>query len=225
MQAVHKEQQFNDHQPDLNELSRDHALYDTRFRRLIGERAWAGLPRAVQLRFSKRLSDNALANYQGRVIETRHSRCGWLLAQLCRMVGAPLPLHRDPDVPAVVIVSEDKASGGQCWSRIYGREHGFPQVIHSAKRFAGPTGLEEYLGRNLGMALLVKADARGLVFRSDHYFVMLGKFRLKIPHWMGPGRTVVVHRDLGGGRFAFDLELHHPLLGEMVHQHAEFRDA
>lgn len=201
------------------------APYDTRFRRLIGEQNWSLLPAAVQHRFSKRLSHNALAHYRGEVVETRHSRAGWLLAQLCRVVGAPLPLYADRNVPAVVVVSEDRQSGGQCWTRIYGRERGFPQVIHSAKRFAGPTGLEEYLGRKLGMALSVEADEKGLIFRSDHYFVSLFGKRIRLPRWLGPGATTVIHRDLGGGRFAFDLDLRHPVLGELVHQHAEFHDA
>lgn len=199
-------------------------LYDTRFRHLVGEAGWSRLPEAVRRRFSKRLGGYHLARYEGVVLEVRQSRAGWLLAQLCRVIGAPLPLHRDCGVPAVVIVSEDRASGGQCWSRIYARKSGFPQVIHSAKRFAGSTGLEEYLGRRIGMALVVEADSRGLVFRSDHYFVILFGRRWRLPHWIGPGRTKVTHRDLGEGRFHFDLDLVHPLLGELVHQHAEFCD-
>ena len=199
--------------------------YDPRFRRLIGEKSWACLPKAVQKRFSKGLCHNALTTYRGQIFVTRHSRLGWLFAHACRVIGGPLPLHRDANVPAVVVVSEDRQRGGQCWTRIYGRERGFPQVIHSAKRFAGSTGLEEYLGNRLGMALHVEADEHGLVFRSDHYFFSLFGRRIRIPHWASPGRTTVTHHDLGAGRFVFDLDLTHPIFGELVHQHAEFRDA
>lgn len=201
------------------------SLYDTRFRRLVGEVDWASLPDAVRRRFSKRLSQAQVALYAGEVEEIRFSRVGWLLAQLCRVIGAPLPLHRDRGVAATVSVSEDGASGGQCWTQIYTRTRGFPQAIHSAKRFAGPTGLEEYLGRGLGMALRVAVVDGGLEFRSDHYFVALGTWHLRLPHWMGPGRTIVRHIDRGQGAFEFSLSLRHPLLGVLVHQVGGFRDA
>ena len=200
-------------------------LHDLRFRSLFGREAWSLLPVAVQQRFSKRLSGIAVALYRGRVVRTEHSLAGWLLAQGLRLIGAPLPLSRDDDVPAVVCVSEDAVSGGQVWSRMYGRRRGFPQVIHSAKRFAGITGLEEYVGRGIGMALRVEPMADGLRFVSDHYFVMIGGWRWRMPRWAAPGRTVVEHHDLGGGRFAFDLELRHPMLGLLVAQHAVFDDA
>lgn len=200
-------------------------LLDLRFRALIGRAAWDGLPPLVQKRFSKRLSGVAVALYRGRVVRTDHSAIGWLFAQGLRLVGAPLPLSRDADVPAVVCVSEDAASGGQVWSRMYGRRRGFPQVIHSAKRFAGATGLEEYVGRGIGMALRVEPMVDGLRFVSDHYFVMVGARRLRLPRWLAPGRTIVEHHDLGDGRFAFDLELRHPLAGRLVAQHAVFDDA
>ena len=201
------------------------ALLDLRFRRLIGRGAWDALPAAVQERFSKRLSGVAVALYRGRVVRTEQSAAGWLLAQALRLIGAPLPLSRDEDVPAVVCVSEDAVAGGQVWSRMYGRRRGFPQVIHSAKRFAGVTGLEEYVGRGIGMALRVEPLADGLRFVSDHYFVMVGQWRWRMPRWAAPGRTIVEHHDLGGGRFAFDLELRHPWFGLMVAQHALFDDA
>ena len=204
---------------------RNAALHDLRFRTLIGRVGWDALPTAVQKRFSKRLSGVAVALYRGRVVRTEFSALGWLFAQSLRLVGAPLPLSRDADVPAVVGVSEDAASGGQIWSRMYGRKRGFPQVIHSAKRFAGATGLEEYVGRGIGMALRVEPMADGLRFVSDHYFVMIGLARWRLPRWAEPGRTIVEHHDLGDGRFAFDLELRHRWLGRLVAQHALFDDA
>ena len=197
---------------------------DLRFRLLLGEEAWASLPIAVQARFAKRLGPNAVALYRGAVVETRLSRIGWLLAQCLRPMGAPLPLRSECGGAAVVCVSEDSATGGQCWSRLYTSAHGLPQVIHSAKSFSGPTGLEERVGMGIGMALDVAASSAGLSFTSAQYFWQVGRVRFRLPRWMTPGHTIVTHCDLGAGRFAFDLSVIHPWFGELVHQHALFQD-
>lgn len=210
--------------PAPNAGETDDALYDYRFRRLVASQDWDALPGDVRRRFSKRLSGQRVAAYSGEIIWTRLSGAGRLLAQLCRLIGAPLPLAASGPAPAAVAVSEDRASGGQVWTRIYGRAHGFPQVIHSAKRFAGPTGLEEHIGGGFGMALTVRAEADALIFVSDHYFWQAGRVRIRLPHWIAPGRTVVTHQHLGSGRFAFDLKVTHRLLGEILSQHGLFRD-
>jgi hypothetical protein len=153
------------------------------------------------------------------------SRCGRLLARALRPIGAPLPLSRNAFVPATVCVTEDPASGGQLWIRIYGRRtSAFPQMIRSIKRFAGPTGLEEYIGCGIGIALNVAVEDGALHFLSDHYFVVLGRLRLRLPRWLAPGRMKVSHIDCDHGWFAFVLSLDHPLLGTLVRQTALFRE-
>ena len=195
---------------------------DLRFRRLVGEAGWAELPEAVRARFSKRLGRGRTAIYCGEVVECRMSRFGVVLAQLGRLIGGPLPLSRDCWTPAAVSVTEDPCRNGQIWTRIYGRSRGFPQVIHSAKRFCGPTGLEEYLGGGFGIALAVRVEKGTLSFLSDHYFLKIGPLRLRIPAWLSPGRMRVSHVECGGGRFAFVLDLTHKLFGLLVRQTAMF---
>ena len=196
-------------------------LGDLRFRTLIGETAWASLPEAVRERFGKSVAGRPVV-YAGEIVECRISRVGWLLAQVMRLAGAPLPLFRDTFVPAVVSVSEDSEAGGQFWTRIYGRRRGFPQVIHSSKRFAGPTGLEEYIGRGLGIALRVEVENEALHFLSDHYFLKIGRRRFRLPRFLSPGGLTVSHIDCAHGWFAFRLVLRHPLLGELIGQTAMF---
>jgi hypothetical protein len=178
----------------------------------------------VRARFEGHIGAAATIIYAGEVIECRMSRWGRLLAQLVRLIGAPLPLSRDDGVPAAVSVTEDVASGGQFWTRVYGRRRGFPQVIHSAKRFAGPTGLEEYIGCGIGIALRLEVADAALHFLSDHYFLKLGRARVRLPRWMSPGRMRVSHIDCGHGWFAFVLALDHPWLGELVRQTALFEE-
>ena len=199
-------------------------LHDLRFRALVGAEAWDLLPVEVQRRFSKRLSGAQVALYRGLVVEMRVSRLGWLLAQLCRLVGAPLPLNRKSGGGALVVVSEDRNGGGQNWTRIYARPSGFPQVIHSAKRFCGPTGLEEYLGGGLGMALRMETLSDGIAFVSDHYFFQIGPRRTRLPLALTPGVTRVTHRQVAGASFLFGLEVVHPLAGTLIRQEILFDD-
>jgi Domain of unknown function (DUF4166) len=199
-------------------------LADARFRALVGEAAWAELPEPVQRRFSKCLAPDAAIIYRGTVVATELSRIGRVLAFLGRAIGAPLPLTNGATGPAVVSVTEDACLGGQCWTRIYARPGRFPQAVHSAKRFRGPTGLEEYVGYGIGMALRVSVEKGALVFRSDHYFFQVGQRRWRVPKLLEPGLMQITHREEGGGTFAFELQLAHPALGTLVSQLAYFSD-
>lgn len=198
---------------------------DHRFRDLVGVASWSKLPSSVRRRFGKRLKGGASVVYQGVVVAMRRNVAGFLLSQCARLIGAPLP-HDLSSVgqPAVVSVTEDCASDGQFWIRQYGRASGFPQVIHSSKRFAGPTGIEEYIGSGLGIALHVCVDRVGLSFKSDHYFLQIGKRKFRLPGWLSPGALTITHRDLGETRFLFSLTLKSRLFGELVHQDALFHD-
>lgn len=196
---------------------------DLRFRTVVGEADWARLPAAVRARFGKRIAHCRTVVYSGEVVECEISRCGRALAWLARLIGGPLPLTGDVFVPAVVCVTED-APGGQCWTRLYGRRRGFPQVIRSSKRFCGPTGIEEHIGGGFGIALRTEVTEGALHFVSDHYFVSVARLRLRLPRWLEPGAMRVSHIDCGRGAFAFVLLVTHPLLGPLVRQTCLFQD-
>ena len=200
-------------------------LDDHRFHDLIPGEDWGRLPLAIWRRFSKRFADGETVVYVGEVEEASSSRIGWWLAQLARIIGGPLPTGTEARVPMVVTVTEDAASHGQIWTRICARSDGFPQVIHSAKRFAGPTGLEEYVGHGVSMALRISVEHEALVFRSVGYALQVGWLRLPLPPWLTPGDLTVTHSDLGGGTFRFTLEIVHPRFGMLIRQSAVFREA
>ncbi|WP_120634293.1 DUF4166 domain-containing protein [Ruegeria sp. EL01] len=200
-------------------------IKDKRFRHLVGTHAWKALPKTVRERFGHRLTGGASVVYQGRVTAMRMSLVGRLLAQLARLVGGPLPYDSScVDQPAVVAVTEDCACSGQFWIRQYGRATGFPQVIHSSKRFSGPTGVEEYIGRGIGIALRVRTDHKGIYFESDHYFLKLGSVTFRLPSWLQPGSLTIAHQDLGNAQFLFSLNLSSDLFGELIQQDALFHD-
>ena len=199
-------------------------LGDLRFRSLLNETDWNGLPGPVRKRFAKRVAGGDSVVYTGEIIETKTNVWGRVLAQILRLVGAPLPVTCDSGVPAIVSVTEDRTTNGQVWTRIYGREAGFPQVIHSAKRFSGPTGLEEYIGCGIGIALRVEATEQALHFISDHYMLTVFGRRIRLPRVLSPGQLTVTHKETGGGTFDFILDLTHPWFGTLIHQTASFRD-
>ncbi len=202
-----------------------HRNPDDRFAKLVGQQAWRGLRPAVRNRFGKRLQGGASVAYQGRVVSMQMNLAGRILAHAARLIGAPLPYDLScVDQPAVVTVTEDIAGSGQFWIRQYGRKAGFPQVVHSSKRFAGPTGLEEYIGYGIGMALRVSANDAELLFKSDHYFLQIFGRRIRLPRALSPGALVIGHHDMGHGQFRFSLDLRHRLFGQMISQDAIFQD-
>lgn len=213
--------------PPTTEESRNTAtsvIGDSRFRALLAPADWDALPIAVRRRFSKRVGAGKTVVYTGMVEYMHASAVGAVLAQVCRLFGGPLPLSRDTGVASVVTVTEDAATGGQVWSRLYCRRTGPPQVIHSTKRFEGATRLEEHVGCGIGMSLTVGVEPGALVFRSNRYFLAFGRRRLHLPGWLTPGDLTVKHIDRGDGRFAFTLDIEHPRFGKLIQQVVGFED-
>ena len=199
-------------------------LTDIRFRQLVGEEGWQALPEPVRRRFSIHHQPGEMVLYQGRVETTRLSRWGRALAMMSAVIGSPLPRRDGATGDATVVVTEDATSGDQSWIRMYASCGGAPQVIRSMKRFRGTTGLEEYVGGGIGMALRVYVEDSALHFASDHYFLELAGLRVQVPRVLEPGRMLIIHREETSGEFSFKLTLNHPHLGCLVHQLAYFSE-
>ena len=167
---------------------------------------------------------SATAVSVGRLTEQRYNRCGLLLANALCVAGAPLPISNDIDVPSIVTVTEDVTTGGQVWTRLYANRTGFPQIIHSAKRFCGPTGLEEYIRFSITIALRISVEDGALVFRDDAYSTDAGPLRLTLPRFLAPGRLTIQHQETQRGRFRFSMQLAHPLFGELLYQRRGFTE-
>lgn len=198
---------------------------DDRFEKLLGKTNWLKLPAPIRKRFGKKFKQGQSVAYQGVITDMKMSRFGWAFAHAARLIGAPLPFERNSiHQPAVVIVTEDQETNGQFWIRQYGREKGFPQIVHSSKRFAGPTGLEEYIGYGIGMALKLEASPHALFFKSENYFLQLFGKRVRLPGWLVPINLTIGHHELGDNRFAFTLELESSIFGKMISQDAVFED-
>jgi Domain of unknown function (DUF4166) len=196
---------------------------ETRFARLAGE-SWMHLPASIRRRFSRHLADGERMVYLGEVAATHMTMVGRVVAQLARLVGAPLPLEASGRVPVTVIVTGSERLGGQTWTRIYERARGLPQVIQSVKRFGGATGLEEIVAGVVGMRLRLSVRDRALVFRSAGYFIRCFGVSLSLPNWLTPGVIEVVHREESSGQFSFSLSVTHLWAGNVIDQIAFFRE-
>lgn len=181
--------------------------------------AWRDLPVRTRARFG---IEREMVCYHGRVVASDCTLLGRLFRQLARLVGSPLPLD-DTIGPATVVVMAT-GGGSSSWTRVYRRNGGRAQAIRSVKRFDGPTGLEEYLGFGLCMALRVRAENASLLFESAGYSWALGKVRIPLPSWLTPGRLLVRSTELAAPRFRFCLTLIHPRFGVMLRQEAVFED-
>lgn len=215
--------------PPTNAVSAREPKADDRFRTLLGADDWASLPPTVRARFSAKPRIGASALYRGQTTRLVMNAAGRAFAALARVVGAPLPVddhcnHCD----AVVAVTDAAGGAGQVWTRLYARRDGFPQAIHSMKKFAGPTGLEEHVVDTkhfgLGMTLRLSVRAGALFFSSVDYFFRVARWRVALPAPLAPGRMVIGHHDLGAGRFLFTLTLTHPVFGLMIDQETVFED-
>jgi hypothetical protein len=196
---------------------------ETAFARLAGD-SWMSLPAPIRRRFSRHLADGERIVYLGEVAATHMTIVGRVVAQLARLVGAPLPLEAGGCMPVTVIVTGSPRLCGQVWTRIYDRARGFPQVIQSVKHFGGATGLEEIVAHGVGMRLRLGVRDGALVFGSAGYFIRCLGIQISLPNWMTPGVIEVVHREETSGQFSFSLSVTHSWAGPVIDQIAFFRE-
>ncbi len=195
---------------------------DPSFERLLGELAWRRLAPAVRERFRWKPAPGPELRYVGEMAVVRSSWLGWLMAQLCRLIGTPLAPHRGTHVPVTVTLSLDGDGAGVVWRRVYRFPGRRAVTCVSVKKATDADGLIECVGGGIGMWLRLTERAGALHFRSAGYFWAIGRARLQLPDWLTPGALHVVHSDEGRGRFRFRISVVHPLLGETFFQDGMF---
>lgn len=211
--------------PDGDRHRNSASLGDISFRRLLGESAWQRLPTAIRERFAVKPARGGCIEYRGVMRIVRRSRLGWVFAQLCRLFGTPLPLDAGVDVPTRVSLYLDATGTGIVWARCYEFPATGAVTILSTKAPDQHAGLVERIGGGFAMALAVAEEEGALRFDSTGYFWTWRGLRVPIPLLLTPGRTHVVHRDEGDGRFRYILKICHPWFGETFFQDGIFAAA
>jgi len=192
------------------------------YQRLLGKRAWSRLSPVIRERFTQHQYPQN-TRYTGTMHTVWRSTTGALFAQCCRLIGTPLALHSENNVPIDVHVYEDKHLGGMTWDRYYHYRNHPADRVTSTKRIEA-NGLVECVGKAFGMKLRLTENKGALCFTSEHYFFRLGRLRCVIPQWLSPGRTQVMQKDLGNGQFQFTLTIEHSLLGRTFFQTGVFSE-
>lgn len=189
------------------------------YRSLLGEDAWHRLNHAIRARFG---DDSTKRGFYGMMGTVRLSRAGRVLALLARLFGTSLCPKTGRDIVTMIDVDGDTASAAGIWNRAYLFPAGRRFVVTSIKRFDPRDGLLECLGRGFVMRLDLQAETHALHFISTGYAWHCGPLRVPLPRVLSPGDTHVTHRELGGGRFRFTLQIRHPWFGELVFQEGDF---
>ena len=191
------------------------------FERLVGHDGWQRLAGDIRSRFSEKPKRGQPIRYAGIMQAVECSWAGWLLAQLCRLIGTPFAPYRGSDVPVRISLRHSAQADAVIWDREYLYTGRAPVLVRSTK-VSTPQGLLECIGHGLGMQLAVFEANGALHFLSRRYFWRIGGFTLHLPHLLSPGTAHVIHADLGDGRFRFTMRIRHRLLGTVFYQDGIF---
>jgi hypothetical protein len=124
------------------------------YRGLLGEKAWQRLHPDIRKRFDYAAGHKAIC-YEGVMKTVGMSTAGALLAQCCRLIGAPLALHRGHDIPIQVNVYPNAKLNGTTWDRLYKFTDKPWNRVRSTKCIQPESGLVEVVGFGFGMYLKI----------------------------------------------------------------------
>ena len=194
------------------------------FRRTLGER-WALLHPDIQKRFEKNPEVGHRLHYTGTLDALTASPIGKVIAWLSRpLIGGALIPVVDHDVPVDIEVFSKLGHSAIFKKRIY-RLNGRPPVTFTSFMLGNARGeVFEHVGAGLGMTLRLDVREGHLHFQSGRYFLAVLGLRLPIPGLLTPGKTDLLHQNVGPDRFRIRIEINHPIFGTTFVQAGEFRE-
>ncbi len=187
------------------------------------DKDWYSLAPNIQERFKQDPIRSETIEYTGIMETIRRSKMGWLFAYLTRVIGNPLSPYEGQNIRMDVLLYKKPNKSGTYWQRTYFYENKKPFIVTSVKREGKNGEMMECVGGGFGMLLNVYHTGKDLHFVSTRYFCEALGIRIQLPHWLSPGKTHVVHRDLEDGEnFIFEITMTHKQLGETFYQIGTF---
>ena len=189
-------------------------------RQALGAR-WQALHPDIRARFTP-APGTTMQAFNGSMQVVERSTLGWLIAKLIAFVRI-LPAIKARDVPFEFHLASAQDSG---WikQRIYHFQSGRFE-FKSVMKLDAAGDLIEQFAYGLGMKIRLVAEADKLYFLDDGYFLRSGTLRLPLPRWLTVGRFELIHQNTDRDNFTVEINLEHPLLGRLFHQHGHFRQA
>lgn len=190
------------------------------FKSQVGER-WKNLSPHIQKRFDANPSPDKPIRYQGTMTRVEASFTGVVLANLVRFSGALLP-HVGRDVATDILVFSKHGMPDIFKQRVYYFAGKKPFTFNSNMRLAENGDVLEFVGFGLGMKLVVAEKDGNLHFSDNGYFFSIGKAHIPLPSPFNPGKTRLVHSDMGEKTFKIVIDIQHPIFGKMYYQEGVF---
>lgn len=194
------------------------------FRKVLGAE-WQTLHPDIQKRFAKNPEPGQPLFYAGFLSELFCSRFGKLIGLMSMPIidGALIP-YNDADFPVDIQVYAKPDCYSIFKQRIY-RLHGRKAIQFTSYMCESENGeVLEYVGRGLGMKLLLHVHERNLYFTSDGYFWDIFGWRLPLPGFLTPGKVFLCHCNDNQEQFNIRIEIKHCLFGTTFKQVGVFQE-
>lgn len=201
---------------------RTHAFSEGQlFKSQVGEERWKNLSPHIQKRFDANPSPDKPIRYQGTMTRVEASFIGVVLANLVRFSGALLP-YVGKDVATDILVFSKPGMPDIFKQRVYFFPGKKPFTFNSNMRRAENGDVLEFVGFGLGMKLIVTEKEGNLYFSDNGYFFSIGNWRIPLLSPFNPGKTRLLHSDMGEKTFKIVIDIQHPIFGKMYYQQGIF---
>jgi len=194
------------------------------FKKILGAQ-WLNLHPDIRRRFDKKPAPGMPLFYTGTLSELRCSVFGKLLGFVTFPIikGALIPFN-DENFPVDIQVYSKPSCAFIFKQRIYHLHNRKPIQFTSYMQESERGDVLEFVGKGLGMKLVLHIVDGNLHFTSDGYFWQIFGRRIPIPAVFTPGKTMLAHRNDNPHQFNIRIEIRHCLFGTTFTQVGVFRE-